>query len=115
MSGRASPGGDAESQAGLREQNAVLRERLQRAERFTARALMRATRLAQVIAVLGNESDLQTTTGRVAVGLAELFSSDMALLLLESDRGLRIEGQWGIKSGDVPPSRIVHVADALSR
>lgn len=88
--------------ARLSEQNTALRERLRSAEQYTARTLMRATRLAQVIGVLGNVTDLETTTGRAAVELAELFSSDIVLLLLESPEGLRIDGHWGVKASDLP-------------
>jgi diguanylate cyclase (GGDEF)-like protein/putative nucleotidyltransferase with HDIG domain len=91
-----------ESMARLSEQNAALRVRLDSAEQFTARTLMRATRLAQVIAVLGNDADLETTTGRAAVELAELFSCDMALLLLESPDGLQVAGHWGVRACDLP-------------
>jgi diguanylate cyclase (GGDEF)-like protein len=86
----------------LSEQNAALRERLESAEQFTARTLMRATRLAQVIAVLGHDTDLDTTTGRAAVELAELFSCDMALLLLESPDGFQVAGHWGVRARDLP-------------
>lgn len=92
--------------ARLTEQNSALRERLRTAEQYTARTLMRATRLAQVIAVLGNVTDLETTTGRAAVELAELFSSDIVLLLLQSPEGLRIDGHWGVKPSDLPSDRL---------
>ncbi len=96
---------DDEPLARLTEQNSALRERLRNAEQYTARTLMRATRLAQVIAVLGNVTDLENTTGRAAVELAELFSSDIVLLLLESPEGLKIDGHWGIKASDLPSDR----------
>ena len=86
----------------LSDQNSALRERLLGMEQYTARALMRATRLSQVIAVLGNVSDLESTIGRATVELAELFSSDIALLLLESSDGLRVDGHWGVKATDLP-------------
>ena len=92
----------AEAIERLVKQNAALSERLQSAERYTARTLMRATRLAQVIAVLGNDGDLDTTIERAAVEVAELFSSDMAVLLLDSDDGLQVAGHWGIGAEDVP-------------
>ena len=38
---------------------------------------MRATRLAQVISVLGNEKDLETTVERAAIEVGELFFADM--------------------------------------
>ena len=65
--------------------------------------LMRATRLAQVISVLGNEQDLETTVERVAIEVGELFFADMALLILDSDDGLSVAGHWGIAAADLPP------------
>ena len=105
MTDGAHPSPDDGSLTRLSEQNAALRERLRSAEQYTARTLMRATRLAQVIGVLGNVADLETTTGRAAVELAELFSCDIALLLLESPDGLEIEGHWGVKASDLPSDR----------
>lgn len=55
---------------------ALLREQLERSEQHTARALMRATRLSQVISVLGNEKDLETTVERAAIEVGELFFAD---------------------------------------
>ena len=52
-----------------------------------AQTLMRATRLAQVISVLGNEKDLETTVERAAIEVGELFFADMALLILDSEDG----------------------------
>jgi diguanylate cyclase (GGDEF)-like protein/putative nucleotidyltransferase with HDIG domain len=93
-----------------------LRERLARAEEHTAKALMRATRLAQIISVLGNENDLETTTGRIAIEIGELFFSDMSLLLLESDRGLNVTGHWGFATADLPehPFALAEIAELSS-
>ena len=66
---------------------ASLRERLESTEQHMAQTLMRATRLAQVISVLGNEKDLETTVERAAIEVGELFFADMALLILDSDDG----------------------------
>ena len=60
-----------------------------------AQTLMRATRLAQVISVLGNEKDLETTVERAAIEVGELFFADMALLILDSDDGLSDRGPLG--------------------
>lgn len=87
--------------AELAEQNAALRQRLQSAEQYTGRTLMRATRLAQVIGVLGKDADLETTIERAAVELAELFLCDIAMLILQSDHGLSIEAHWGITAADL--------------
>lgn len=79
-----------------------LSERLERSEEHMARTLMRATRLAQVISVLGNEKDLETTVERAAIELGELFFADIALLILDSDAGLSIAGHWGVAASDLP-------------
>jgi diguanylate cyclase (GGDEF)-like protein/putative nucleotidyltransferase with HDIG domain len=81
---------------------ASLRERLARSEQHMAQALMRATRLAQVISVLGNEKDLETTVERAATEVGELFFADMALLILDSGTGLTIAGHWGVAASDLP-------------
>ena len=91
--------------ASLREQNAELRSRLESIERYTARALMRATRLSQVVAVLGQNLDLETMIDRAAVGLAELFSSDVTLLIVDTGDGMQVEGHWGIEAGEIPSDR----------
>ena len=57
--------GEGNDEAALRADReaeiASLRERLERSEQYMAQTLVRATRLAQVISVLGNERDLETT------------------------------------------------------
>ena len=70
-----------------------------------AQTLMRATRLAQVISVLGNEKDLETTVERAAIEVGELFFADMALLILDSEDGLSIAGHWGVRASDLPSGR----------
>jgi diguanylate cyclase (GGDEF)-like protein/putative nucleotidyltransferase with HDIG domain len=95
--------GDETLSGALREEEiASLRERLERTEQHMAQTLMRATRLAQVISVLGNEKDLETTVERAAIEVGELFFADMALLILDSDAGLRIAGHWGVGDADLP-------------
>ena len=95
--------------ARLHAQNAALSARLEDMEHYTARALMRATRLSQVIAVLGSHDDLDRTIDRAAIEVAELFSADLALLVVDTGAGPRVEGQWGIESGEIPedPAEIV--------
>ena len=80
-----------------------LRDRLEHTEHLMAQTLMRATRLAQVISVLGNERDLETTVERVAIEVGELFFADMALLILNSEAGLRVAAHWGVAVSDLPP------------
>jgi diguanylate cyclase (GGDEF)-like protein/putative nucleotidyltransferase with HDIG domain len=89
------------------EQIASLCERLARSEQHMAQTLMRATRLAQVISVLGNEKDLETTVERAAIEVGELFFADMALLILDSGTGLSIAGHWGVAASDLPAEPFV--------
>ena len=51
----------------LRRQNDELRERVDNAERNTARTLLRATRLAQVISALGQDMELDVIVERAAI------------------------------------------------
>jgi diguanylate cyclase (GGDEF)-like protein/putative nucleotidyltransferase with HDIG domain len=107
-----SPGSDARDQ-----ELASLRERLEQSEQHTALALMRATRLAQVISVLGSQRDLETTVERIAIEVGELFFADMTLLILESEAGLTVPGFWGVAAADLPqePFTLPAVQAAVSR
>jgi diguanylate cyclase (GGDEF)-like protein/putative nucleotidyltransferase with HDIG domain len=96
QNGDVTPGADAGGEI------ASLRQQLARSEQHMAQTLMRATRLAQVISVLGNEKDLETTVERAAIEVGELFFADMALLILDSGAGLRIAGHWGVAACDLP-------------
>ena len=91
---------------------ASLRERVAAAERYTAQTLVRATRLAQVISVLGHETDLDTTVDRAAVEVAELFSVDMVVLMLGPDDALTVEGHWGLRDADLPTGSFAFPAGA---
>jgi len=99
--------GEGNDEAALRADReaeiASLRERLERSEQYMAQTLVRATRLAQVISVLGNERDLETTVERAATEVGELFFADMALLILGGEAGLTIAGHWGVGTSDLPP------------
>jgi diguanylate cyclase (GGDEF)-like protein/putative nucleotidyltransferase with HDIG domain len=99
------------------EELASLRQRLDRSEEHMALALMRATRLAQVISVLGSQRDLAATVERIAMEVGELFFADMSLLLLESDAGLTVPGAWGVAASDLPqePFALPAVAEAVRR
>jgi diguanylate cyclase (GGDEF)-like protein/putative nucleotidyltransferase with HDIG domain len=96
---------------------ASLRERLNQSERHMASTLMRATRLAQVISVLGNQRDLETTVERIAIEVGELFFADMAVLILQSEAGLTVPGFWGIAAADLPtePFALPAVEQAFGR
>jgi hypothetical protein len=82
-----------------------------------ASTLMRATRLAQVISVLGNQRDLETTVERIAIEVGELFFADMAVLILQSEAGLTVPGFWGIAAADLPtePFALPAVEQAFGR
>ena len=95
-------GGEPVGGALREDEIAALRERLERTEQHMAQTLMRATRLAQVISVLGNEKDLETTVERAAIEVGELFFADMALLILDSGEGMSIAGHWGVGDSDLP-------------
>lgn len=86
----------------LQDENALLLERLESAERYTAQTLARATRLSQVISVLGHDIDFDTVVERAAIEVAELFSADVAVLALGPDAALKVEGQWGVRRADIP-------------
>jgi diguanylate cyclase (GGDEF)-like protein/putative nucleotidyltransferase with HDIG domain len=89
----------------LQNENAQLLERLESAERYTAQTLARATRLSQVISVLGHDIDFDTVVERAAIEVAELFSADVAVLALGPDAALKVEAQWGVRRSDVPEGR----------
>jgi len=86
----------------LQRENAMLLARLESAEFSTAQTLARATRLGQVMSMLGQGGSFDTLVGRAAVEIAELFSADIALLVIGPDDACRVEGQSGIREADVP-------------
>lgn len=79
-----------------------LRERLAASERYIAATLARATRLTQIISVLGTDTELDRVIGRAATTVCELFSADLAVLMLGQDDALTIAGHWGVAARDVP-------------
>jgi diguanylate cyclase (GGDEF)-like protein len=87
---------------GLEQENAQLRARLTEAERNTAQTLVRATRLGQVISILGYDLQLRDILERTATEVASLFRADVGLLLLGGDDGLRLEGQCGLARESFP-------------
>ncbi|HEX6743018.1 MAG TPA: diguanylate cyclase [Solirubrobacteraceae bacterium] len=89
----------------LQGENAQLLERLESAERYTAQTLARATRLSQVISVLGHDIDFDTVVERAAIEVAELFSADVAVLALGPDAALKVEAEWGVRRSWVPEGR----------
>lgn len=83
-----------------------LRRRLEASDRYVAATLAKATRLTQVISVLGNATRLDRVVNRAAPTVCELFSADLAVLMLGEDDALTIAGHWGVSARDVPPSPI---------
>ena len=90
------------STTSLERELASLRSRLERSEAHMAQAMMRATRLAQVIAVLGSQGNLEMTVERVAVELGDLFCTDVAVLMLDVPSGLQVAGCYGVDERDLP-------------
>jgi diguanylate cyclase (GGDEF)-like protein len=86
----------------LEAENAALLARLSSTERNTSLTLARATRLSQIISVLGNYADLDQVLEHASVTVSELFAADIAVLLLGSDEALSVAGHWGLRAQDVP-------------
>jgi diguanylate cyclase (GGDEF)-like protein/putative nucleotidyltransferase with HDIG domain len=88
----------------------ALREQLEQSEAHIAQTMMRATRLAQVISVLGTRPEPghvgAKTIERVPVELGELFFCDVAMVMLEGDDGLSVVGSWGIAEAHLPVAPI---------
>jgi diguanylate cyclase (GGDEF)-like protein/putative nucleotidyltransferase with HDIG domain len=105
MAGADSSAGREDALARLQGENELLRGRLADAERYTAQTLARATRLSQVIAVLGQHSDLDTLVERAALEVADLFAADVGLFMLGPDHALNVEGESGMRPADVPQGR----------
>ena len=93
---------DLEELARLRDENARLRARLSSAQYDTAKTLARATRLSQVISVLAGDADYDALVERVAVEVAELYSADVAVLMLGPDETLTVQAHYGLGGADVP-------------
>ncbi len=90
----------------LRAQVEQLRLRSEQAESDASRTLSRATRLAQVVKVLGEHTDLERLSGRAVSEVAELFDADIAVLLVGPDNSLALRGSWGIRPHDFPGSAV---------
>jgi diguanylate cyclase (GGDEF)-like protein/putative nucleotidyltransferase with HDIG domain len=58
-----------------------------------------------VISVLGHHTDFDAVIDHAAVEVAELFSADIALVLVGADDAICVEGQWGVRKSDVPEGR----------
>jgi diguanylate cyclase (GGDEF)-like protein len=85
----------------LEAENRELRRRLATMEQDTSLTLARATRLSQIVSVLGH-TDLGEVVTRASVTIAELFSVDIAMLMLGADDRLEVASQSGLRPQDVP-------------
>ncbi len=87
----------------LREENERLRRRLRELERQAGQALMRATRLAQVVTLLGRPEGVSgESLALAATDIASLFSADVCALLVGRDEDLALGCQWGVPAHALP-------------
>ncbi|AEV85047.1 hypothetical protein ACWT_4023 [Actinoplanes sp. SE50] len=93
---------DSAELARLQEEVRQLRTQIAASHATSARALSRATRLAQVVSVLGQLADVDDIFARAAGEVAELFNADVALFWLVTDHGVELSGCWGIPAHDLP-------------
>ncbi|OJF15903.1 GGDEF domain-containing protein [Couchioplanes caeruleus] len=85
----------------LREEVRQLRAQITASQTTSARALSRATRLAQVVSVLGQLTDVDDIFARAAGEVAELFAADIALFWLVGDGRAELAGSWGVPAHDL--------------
>ncbi len=89
----------------LTDEVARLRTELFTSRATSARALARATRLAQLVSVLGQLTDVTDVLDHAVCEVAEQFSSDIAVVLMPDPGrggGLRLAAQWGIAAKHLP-------------
>ena len=87
-------------------ENRALRSRLADSERHTSSTMLKSTRLAQVVSMLGQNEPVAHALERVAGQIAELFVADVVVFLLGTDDQLKVEGQWGLRADEVPTNSI---------
>jgi diguanylate cyclase (GGDEF)-like protein len=83
-----------------------LRAELAQSRAISARALARATRLAQLVTALGKVTEVDDVLECAVCDVAEMFDADIAAVLTPSDRGLRLAAQWGIAARHLPPGTV---------
>lgn len=103
------------TQSDLQAENDELSARLAASEGYIAATLARATRLTQIVSVLGNDTEVDRVVGRAATTVCELFSADLAALMLGEDDALTVAGHWGLSARDVPtgPIAITHLDELM--
>jgi diguanylate cyclase (GGDEF)-like protein len=83
-----------------------LRTELANSRAVSARALARATRLAQLVTALGKVTEVDDVLECAVCEVAELFDADVAAILTPTGEGLRLAAQWGIAARHVPTGAV---------
>lgn len=79
-----------------------LRAELAQSRTISARALARATRLAQLVIALGKVTEVEDVLECAVCDVAEMFDADIAVVLTPAEGGLRLAAQWGIAARHLP-------------
>jgi len=91
-----------------------LRAELNTSRAVSARALARATRLAQLVSALGKVTGVADVFERAVSEVAELFDADIAVILIppaDGRAGVSLAAQWGIAARGLPPEVVAQPAD----
>ncbi|GIF42607.1 GGDEF domain-containing protein [Actinoplanes xinjiangensis] len=86
-----------------------LRAELAQSRAISARALARATRLAQLVTALGKVTEVDDVLECAVCDVAELFDADIAIVLTpagDGSDGLRLAAQWGLAARHLPPGTV---------
>jgi diguanylate cyclase (GGDEF)-like protein len=85
-----------------------LRAELATSRAVSARALARATRLAQLVTSLGKVTEVTDVLERAVNEVAELFGADIAVVLAPDGdgTGLYLAAQWGLAARHLPPGPV---------
>ncbi|WP_433797161.1 diguanylate cyclase domain-containing protein [Actinoplanes sp. CA-252034] len=83
-----------------------LRAELAQSRAISARALARATRLAQLVTALGKVTEVDDVLECAVCDVAELFDADIAVVLTPADASLRVAAQWGIAARHLPSGTV---------
>ncbi|GAA1636106.1 sensor domain-containing diguanylate cyclase [Actinoplanes couchii] len=86
----------------LRDEVRDLRARIATSNAASAQALSRATRIAQVVSMLGRLSEADDILARATGDVAELFGAEIAMFWLVRDGRTEPAGAWGVPERDMP-------------
>jgi diguanylate cyclase (GGDEF)-like protein len=89
-------------EAGSADEIRRLRAELAQSRAISARALARATRLAQLVTALGKVTEVDDVLECAVCDVAELFDADIAVVLTPAGDGQRLAAQWGIAARHLP-------------